>query len=274
MSFWDKVLRLLGTNRVRLAWRWRNFKENRGREKVRAPGASSGSFIPEDFPIVTVAIIGICAVFYFLAIKMTGNLTGETATSPGPLALVRYGATYTPAIQHGEWWRTITSVFLHANIPHILMNALALWSVGNVAEERFGRARTLVVFVVAGTVGMVASVWWHDNVLGVGASGAVFGLMGCVIANAFRQGNTVAARELRARFVPWLIFAGIMGFAIPGIDNAAHLGGLAAGGLCGLFLGESTIARRLRWVWEIAAVASIGAVGYAFYAAATSPLVN
>jgi rhomboid protease GluP len=272
VSFLDKILRLFGTNRVRLGWRWRSFKEGFGRDRgTRAPGAR---LVPEGFPIVTAVLLGLCALFYFLAIRHTGEVTGETGSAPAPISLVRYGATYTPAILFGEWWRTVTAIFLHANLPHILMNSLALWTLGTLAEERFGRARMLVVFVITGTLGMVASVLWHDLVLGVGASGAIFGLMGCILAHTFRQGRDVAARELRSRLVPWLIYGLIMGFAIRGVDNAAHLGGLVAGAVFGLFLGERAIARRVRYVWEIAAAAAILAVAFAFYAAAQSPLVN
>jgi rhomboid protease GluP len=263
---WDRLLKALGTNRVKLGFWWRSVKK-----PSRGP---QSSLIPDDFPLVPAFLLGLCVVFYLLCLKMTSDLSGEAAFTPAPIALVRYGATLTGAIQLGEWWRTCTSVFLHGNIPHILMNGLGLWSVGTVAEQRFGRSRTLVVFVVSGTLGMVASVLWHPVVLGVGASGAIFGLIGAIVTHSLRHRGRAGARELRERFVPWLLFALVMGLAVKGVDNAAHLGGLAAGALCGLVVGERGSARRVRWVWEIAAAATAVAVATAFYAAATSPLVN
>jgi rhomboid protease GluP len=275
MSLLDKILRLFGTNRVQLSWRWRRMREGRagaGRRPERS--APQTPLIPDDFPLVTVVLLGLCGIFYFLAVKLTSDLTAETTSQPGPAALVRYGATFPPAIQLGEWWRTISAVFLHANLPHILMNSLGLWTLGTLAEDRFGRARMLVVFIVTGVMGMVTSVMWHDMVLGVGASGAIFGLMGCILAHAFRQGGQAGARELRERLIPWVLYGLVLGFAIRGVDNAAHLGGLVTGGVFGLFLGERAIARRVRWVWEVAAVMAIVAVAFAFYAASMSPLVR
>jgi rhomboid protease GluP len=275
MSFWDKVLRLFGTNRVRLAWRWRRIKEGWDKPAGRAPKVTLGGLVPEEFPLVSTLLVGLSVVFYFLAVKLTNDSAGESGFSPSNLALVKYGAVYTPLLtEGGEWWRLVSSIFLHAGGMHILMNGLGLWTVGNAVEEHFGRARALVVFVVAGAAGMAASVWWRPVVLVVGASGGIFGLMGCLIAYALRHRGTSTAAELKARFVPWLIYGLILGFAIPGVDNAAHIGGLLAGMAMGYFLGEQRLARRVRGVWEGLAVATAVIVAASFVLAARSPFVQ
>jgi rhomboid protease GluP len=275
MSFWDKVLRLLGTNRVRAAWRWRQMKESWNK-----PGASggggvrAGGLIPDEFPLVTVVLIGVSLVFYFLTVKMTNDFTGESGSSPGTRALVVYGAAFTPLVlEGGEWWRLVSSIFLHGGLMHILMNGLSLWTVGNAVEEHFGRARALVVFVVSGAAGMLLAVLSDPMMLVVGASGGLFGLIGCMVAHAMRDRNSRAAREMKARFVPWLLFGAIISF-MPGVSLMAHLGGLIAGGALGFFLGEQSLARRRRFVWEALAMAAVAVVATAFVLASRSPFIQ
>jgi membrane associated rhomboid family serine protease len=276
-GFWDRVLRLLGTNRVQAGWRWRRFKEGwRAPEGggARAPRVRLSGLIPDEFPIVSVTLVGLSVVFFFLSVKMTQDATGESGLSPAPMALVRYGAVYTPLVtQGGEWWRLLSSVFLHGGAMHMIMNGLGLWIVGSAVEQHFGRARALVVFAASGVAGMAASLAWHPVVLVVGASGGIFGFMGCVLGHALRHRASSTAQELRSRFVPWLIYGLILGFAIPGVDNAAHLGGLAAGAAFGAFLGEQGRVRRLRGAWEALAVLTILFIALSFFLAARSPFL-
>jgi membrane associated rhomboid family serine protease len=143
MNFWDKVLRLLGTNRVRLAWRWRAFKERSGKENFgkskpaepvgRRPGAG---LIPEGFPLATVLILGVCLVFYFLTVQLTNDMSDERGINPSPFALGKFGAAYTPLIfEGGEWFRLFAAVFLHGGLMHIIMNSMSLWTLGNSVER-------------------------------------------------------------------------------------------------------------------------------------------
>jgi rhomboid protease GluP len=153
---------------------------------------------------------------------------------------------------------------------HILMNGLGLWTVGTVAEERFGAAQTLVIFVVAGTLGEVATCWWNPSVLSVGASGGIFGLIALCTVSALRRRDA----ELKARLIPWLAYGLIIGFAIPGVDNVAHIGGLVTGGACGLFVGDAGTRRVLpAWGWTLLAVLTTGYVALAFLLASRSEIV-
>jgi rhomboid protease GluP len=164
-------------------------------------------------------------------------------------------------------------VFLHGGFLHILMNGMTLWTVGNAVEEHFGRVRTLVVFVVSGAAGMLLAVLSSPTMFVVGASGGLFGLIGCMVGHAMRYKNSRTAREMKARFVPWLLFGAIISF-MPGISLAAHLGGLIAGGALGFLMGDRGQARRVRGVWEAVAALLVGAVGYSFVLAAQSPYLQ
>lgn len=320
MDLLDQLLRVFGTNRVRLRWKLSAWRErarrgaraagNRGRslayehqlcpscghpaardEKVcpkcgeRLHGVAVARarrllawIVPEGMPIATAVLLAACAGLYFVTVKASYGLLGDEHPrkfAPILWILLRYGGSEPSfVVEHGEWWRVVTSVFLHADVIHLAMNGIGLWVAGQAVEERFGRARTLAAFVVTGVAGGVVSIWWRREEVGsvgVGASGAVFGLMGLLIGHALRyRGRT--ARELRARFVPWVIYGLIMGFAASRVDNAAHLGGLAAGGVLGVLLGDRDMRRLPSWVWNAAAIATVAVVAAAFVMAARTPI--
>jgi membrane associated rhomboid family serine protease len=259
MSAWDKVLELFGTNRTRLKWQ-------RSGAIGRRPGKVEGGR-----PLVTGLVGAACIGLYLLEVLVTRQLGGDDeGMSPSSLALVRLGAAYGPFVHMGEWWRVTTAIFLHGGVLHIVMNGLGLWTVGVVAEERFGSAQTLVVFVVAGTIGEAATCWWNPEVLSVGASGGIFGLIALCTVNAVRRRDS----ELKARFIPWLGYGLILGFAIPGVDNVAHLGGLTTGALAGLVVGDAGSRRIMPpWGWTALAILAAAAVAVAFVFASRSELM-
>jgi rhomboid protease GluP len=264
MTWWDRVLELFGTNRVRMKWRMNGYLPHGGRRAPRTGPVVTGLIAP----ILGAACIGL----YALSLLVSGQLGAESGTAPAPIALVRLGAVYSPLVRlGGEWWRTVTAIFLHGSLLHILMNGLGLWVVGSAAEERFGAARTLVAFVVCGTAGEVTTSLWSANVLSVGASGGIFGLIALCTAHGIRRRDA----ELKARFLPWLVYGLIVGFALPGTDNAAHVGGLVTGAIFGLAVGDVGTTRGLpRWAWTALAVLVAAAVAIAFVLAARSELVQ
>jgi rhomboid protease GluP len=137
----------------------------------------------------------------------------------------------------GEWWRLFTSMFLHIGWIHLLLNGWALYQLGSLFELAIGSVSMLLVFVLSGLAGSAASVLWtHD--LSAGASGAIFGLLGALIAFLLRRRErlTPFARSLLGQLVFWAVINVFFGFSTPGIDNAAHLGGCAIGFLLGLTL--------------------------------------
>lgn len=142
--------------------------------------------------------------------------------------LVRFGAHNSGVFLSGEYWRLLTAVFLHASIPHVLFNSAALYNLGGEVESVYGWARTLLLFLGAGVAGSTASVLFNSMYLvGIGASGAIFGLIGVVGVFGYRRGGTYgrAVMQVAAR---WAAYSLLFGFLV-GADNMAHLGGLIGG---------------------------------------------
>ncbi|MBM3933712.1 MAG: rhomboid family intramembrane serine protease [SAR202 cluster bacterium] len=181
-----------------------------------------------DKPRVTWALLAINIVVW-LGMEIWGDSTnGET--------LIDFGAMFSPLIANGEYWRLFTAMFLHVGMYHLFTNGLGLFIFGPLVERSFGSARYLAIYVLAGLFGSVLSYNLNDLSVGAGASGALFGIMGAFAAFFVMQRKTfgaVAQRSLTGIAVLAVInFA--FGLSTPGIDNWAHLGGLAGGFFLGL----------------------------------------
>jgi membrane associated rhomboid family serine protease len=139
------------------------------------------------------------------------------------------GAQWLPAIEAGEWWRVFTSMFLHADITHILFNMWALYLFGPALERRFGSSSFAALYVAAGLGG--GSLYHAVGRLepAVGASGAIFGLFGALIAATYRQRHTAAGRAVFNQLALLLFINLSLPFLIPRIAWEAHVGGLVAG---------------------------------------------
>lgn len=154
--------------------------------------------------------------------------------------LTSAGANYGPAVfQEGQWWRLVTSMFLHGGIVHLLLNGWGFFQLGALFETWLGSIRLLLVYFASGIAGSLASAFFSE-VPSVGASGAIFGVLGALIAFLVRRHQllTPQAKSLLFQLVGWAVINVFFGFTSPGIDNAAHLGGCAAGFLLGLGLRE------------------------------------
>lgn len=150
--------------------------------------------------------------------------------------LLTWGANYGPLTKSGEWWRLVTSTFLHGGLLHVLANMYGLLFIGIFLEPVLGRARFLGAYLATGVVGSIASIWWYDATVSVGASGAIFGVYGLFLA--FLLMKVFPAEIGKAFLASTIIFIGynlVMGLA-GGIDNAAHIGGLVSGFIIGLIL--------------------------------------
>ena len=153
--------------------------------------------------------------------------------------LTAAGANYGPAIRQGQYWRLVTSMFLHGGWLHILLNGWALFQLGSLLELLMGSSRMLVIYFASGVAGSLASAMFTQEP-SVGASGAIFGLLGALIAFLLRRRGalTPQGKSILTQLVGWAVINVVFGFSTPGIDNSAHLGGCAVGLLLGFVLPE------------------------------------
>ena len=158
------------------------------------------------------------------------------SSSPSPDKLIRWGANFGPLTLGGQWWRLLTSAFLHANILHLALNMWAFLNLGILAEMLFGRRSYVLLYLFCALGGSIASAWWHTAVVGVGASGAIFGIAGALLpALAFQRNQRLrAAMRGNLTSIAIFVFYNIaFGAASSHIDNSAHLGGLVTGAILG-----------------------------------------
>lgn len=154
--------------------------------------------------------------------------------SPSSHALHALGMTGAFAWDQGHWWTLLTAIYLHGSLLHILFNVLWIRQLGPAVEELYGPARLVVIFTVSGVSGFVVS-----NLIGVpftiGASGAIFGLLGAMVAFGRKRGGVFGAMVLR-QYGQWALILFVLGFFMAGVNNLAHLGGFAGGLAAGLTL--------------------------------------
>jgi membrane associated rhomboid family serine protease len=199
-------------------------------------------------PIVTFALIGINVGVYLLQILMGGQING-TGTW-----IYEHGVLFGPAVANGDWWRLLTAAFLHYGILHLGMNMLVLWIIGPPLEEYFGHGRYLLVYLVSGLAGSAGALIWSPNALTVGASGAIWGIMGAALVLEGRKIYVFGGQAMGL-----VVFNLAITFIIPGISIGGHVGGLVGGGLCALAFSSLRRTPALATL----SVAAVGAVSVA-----------
>ncbi len=223
------------------------------------------------FPATSVLIALNILMFVIMVLR------GVSPSAPTTGQLLRWGADFGPTTLGGQPWRIVVSCFIHAGLLHLLFNMWCLWSLGMFVERYLGRGTYLLAYLLAGAGGAVASVWWHPLVVGVGASGAIFGLAGIMVM-LLRAGRlALPAEYLKRHSKSILAFIGynlFFGFINPHIDNSAHLGGLTTGLFLGTLLpvaGAEEGQNRRLLAFGACAVLLFGAFTYA-RSASTGPL--
>ncbi len=179
-------------------------------------------------------------------------------------SLMRYGAGFGPlTFGHGEWWRLITPVFLHGGLLHILFNSMVLLQLGPLVEEEYGTERFVVVYLICGVAGNLASQGLRGGPT-VGASSAIVGLMGFLLIYGWRRGG-VFGRSLNRAMTEYAIYVLIMSF-LPGVDLLAHAGGFAAGAALGGVVPPGPFrSRATARLWSILAGGALALTLVAFY---------
>ncbi len=151
-----------------------------------------------------------------------------------------WGANFGPATKDGEWWRLGTALFLHFGLLHLATNMLALWDGGRLVERIFGPTRFAAIYFSSGLAGNLLSlIAQGDRAVSGGASGAVFGIYGAFLVYLLHERRHLHPGDFKWMFWGAAAFSGItlvFGFLIPGIDNAAHVGGFVTGAMFGFVL--------------------------------------
>lgn len=240
---------------------------------ARNPRDIMGGFIPHARFTTSIILLINFGLFGATVLSSMRQGNGDALMGVDGRTLFEFGAKLREAIQMGQWWRLITAGFLHGGLIHILMNSWVLFDLGAQVEEIYGWARMIVFYFVATVFGFYLSAIWSAG-LSVGASAGIFGLIGAMIALGVRNRAHPMGAAIRGLYVRWAVYGLMMGF-LPGIDNAAHIGGLAGGFAVAYVAGTpklvETFADRF---WRVAAYGAIALTAYSFfrmYAWLTSP---
>ena len=196
-------------------------------------------------PIVTYAIIAICAVLFLVDALLAEGATlggGLLSGNVGPL-----GANHLinrDAVAAGEWWRIFTSAFFHLGLLHLAFNMYVLYLYGPIAERVYGSVEFAVIYLLCAAGGSVLTILVDPGQFAAGASGAIFGVIGLLFV-ASRRHHAVLGREARmmvAGIGSYLVFLLIFTFVVPGISWTGHLGGLIVGAVLGFLLPPTGVA--------------------------------
>lgn len=182
---------------------------------------------------VTNVIIALnVAVFVIMA-----GFLGAGWIEPDTKSYIIYGANNGAATTDGEWWRLVTSMFMHYGLVHLLFNMWALFQSGRLVEPLLGRSLFALTYLACGLGGGLLSIYWHgDKMWSAGASGAIFGIFGALLGHFLREKHAIPRSVFQPIMKSTLIFAGynlVYGMANSSIDNAAHIGGFLTGILLG-----------------------------------------
>jgi len=205
--------------------------------------------------VVTKALVAINVVIYLITAAQGGGLN-----APGGRLFTDW-VLYGPAVANGDWWRLFTSAFLHASLIHIGFNMYFLWFVGSAVEQAMGRGRFILIYVVSALAGSAGALVFTPTTPTVGASGALFGLLGAALILE-RQRNYVLGGSAMALIVINLILS----FTLSNISVGGHIGGLIGGILCTLVLskfGRGHAAYSRVGLWGIAGVVGVGLLSLA-----------
>ncbi len=201
---------------------------------LAAASKSLSGVLPTETPATYLVLIANIVLFvYSLLLTMKvrpegfnllGNIDG--------MVLYRLGACYPTLFFTHEYWRLVMPNFLHGGLIHIVMNSFVLMDVGPKVEDVYGSARFFFLYLVTGISGFIVSAWMGH--FSIGASASVCGLIGVMIGITYRRGGALN-QMIRSFLIRWVIFIFIFGL-MPGVDGAAHFGGLAAGFVLGRYV--------------------------------------
>lgn len=174
-------------------------------------------------PVVTFVLIGINVGVYLLELLLGSGLNGQSGW------IYEHGVLFGPAVAQGDYWRLVTAPFLHYGILHLGMNMLVLWFIGPALEHYFGHWRYALVYLVSGLAGSAGALIMSPNALTVGASGAIWGLMGAAVVLEARRIYVFGGQAMGL-----VVFNLIFTLLIPGVSIGGHIGGGIGGAVAAL----------------------------------------
>jgi len=193
----------------------------------------------EPKPCITYSLIALNVLMFIITAFLSQNFIDSDKN-----VLIKLGAKYNELISKGEYYRFITSMFLHGGLLHVVLNMYSLYFIGPLIEKVFGRVKYLIIYFISGITAAIFSYLFSDSV-SIGASGAIFGLLGATLIFAVKVRNALGKEFLRS-VVSVIAINLFIGLTMPNIDNYAHLGGLIGGVIVTLLLSmikQSEVAR-------------------------------
>jgi membrane associated rhomboid family serine protease len=185
-------------------------------KRVRRATARRGYVIPE-FSVTRVLVIANVLV-YFAELAQGAGINADSGS------IFINGALYGPAVAQGDWWRLFTAAFLHYGPIHLALNMVALWWLGQPVEAALGRWRYLLLYIVAGLAGSAGALLFNPLSVTVGASGAIFGILGAMLVLEYQVTGSLAGQAMTL-----IVINVAFSFAVSNISIGGHLGGLVAG---------------------------------------------
>ncbi len=178
--------------------------------------------------IITKILILLCIVMYLVTLFISDDFNE---------ALVLLGANNRGLVLNGGVWRLIASAFLHGNLLHLVVNMYSLWIIGSQVETYIGRWKFLFIYILSALMGnLMSMVFLGDYNMSIGASGAIFGLMGSLLYFGYHY-RLYLSSALTTQIIPIIVLNLVLGFMVSGIDNAAHIGGLIGGYFATMIVG-------------------------------------
>ena len=197
-----------------------NIKENEKREKI----------MKNKKPIITISLI-VINIIVFALMYLIGNGSTNTQT------LIDFGANYLPLTKSGDYYRLLTSAFLHIGLIHLALNMYSLFVIGTSIEYFYGKVKYLLIYLYSALIGSLFTVILSsNNTVAAGASGAIFGLLGAMLYFGYHYRGYIG-NSIISQVVPVVLINLFFGFITPGIGNAAHIGGLIGGYVISMAVG-------------------------------------
>lgn len=184
--------------------------------------------VPKEKPYLTKILIFLICFMFLIEILFNALYSDK--------ALIILGAKWNEGITHGEYWRFLTCTFLHGHLMHLVVNVAAIYIFGQEVESLYGSFKFLLIYLLS-SWGASLSSYTFSTGISVGASGAVFGIIGSLVVFFFMQREKVTGAELKFKSMYTLVIMNLaLGFLLPRIDNYAHIGGLLTGSIFAYFI--------------------------------------